>query len=85
MRTKELLKQMVNQKREQILNRGYYDAGVRTALEKVVGDIFSDDGIHRALVAYEKHTDLSPEDRMAMAIAAAMDVEEHVAFDEVSE
>lgn len=59
-----------------------WSEGVRVGLTKIIVEVFSDEGIARAIASYGVNESRSPSTRMGLAIAAALNAEEFVTIDE---
>lgn len=53
-------------------------AGARAGMEWIVGPMFSEEGLRRAVDAYEAHADLSPRDRMLRSLAASIEATDYI-------
>jgi len=69
---------LVQQKVESMARDAYYETGLRKGLEHLVTMMFSEEGIQRAVDAYEARTDLDPQDRMQWAMASAVEATDYI-------
>ncbi|WP_143015825.1 hypothetical protein [Microbacterium sp. 77mftsu3.1] len=59
-------------------NHPAFIAGARAGMEWIVSAMFSEEGLQRAVDAYEARADLPPLDRMEWAMAAALNATDYI-------